>query len=132
LELGRSDCAFGQVGEHFLMFGILLVTTPALLGVGATYFAPLKLRPRVAFILSVAFAVFGIACVFSSFIGINQTKAMMLRWYESGVPDPDPLSQFDWYGLWLYLWFAGVFLAIFGLGACLGCGLRKFTSRLRV
>jgi len=130
-----------------MLEAILLITVLAAWGACATYFAPSKLRAGAVFILSYAFMVIGISLYYLSTLCIRVDT--MVTWIESmhGNAEIGPISAkgqemiviirltghnpYAWVERWIdpyLLLFVGALLAIFGLGACLGCGLRKVTT----
>lgn len=114
-----------------MIFAILMLALPTILGAWASYFAPAKLSVRTVLRLSIAVTVAGTFLFFFSDFCIRQLEETRFRGFVLGITHTASTSVIyvDWVGLWMDFCLAGVFLVIFGLSAFVGCGMRKFTGR---
>ena len=115
------------------MLAILLLTIFAF-GGGLSYFAS-KFWNKTVILLSFLSLAAGISLTLYSVAVVNEAQAEIIRMHEKGDFGPPPHATFDSLYRWVdpyFLIFAGIVLSLFALAACLGCGVRNLTKRLRV
>jgi nitrate reductase gamma subunit len=110
---------------------VLLLMAPVVLGAGATYFAPSRLRTKAVFFVSVAFVVIGILVLSFAVHATTQIEQMHFRSFETGMHYYADYDRRHSFGRWVDFSLVGALLALFGMGCCLGLGLRKMMNRGR-
>ena len=118
------------------MLTIIVLAAPLTLGIGGAYFVPSKLTTRSVFMLSMASMATGIFLFyFAAFCAGQLEKVQIeerLRSSKSITSATFAHFQYGWIFFWEDISMMGVFVAIVGGGACLGCGLRMIMSRIGV
>jgi hypothetical protein len=114
-----------------MLIKLLTVTIPVVLGVAATFFAPSKLRIRAIFIISGAFIATGVFGFIIANHYMMEDSEALIRLFKSRSPDLADYAQHDWMGFWANTCLSGTGMTLFGIGACLGCGIRKVLSCFR-